>query len=106
MGWFSDDSYQANAYDQFTQQHKASLSHELIAGAAAFEAAKAYEKHVAANGEPDSHDTAKELLAGFVGAFLDREIETKGRDLYDRAENKAQEHVEEALLNNSNYRGN
>lgn len=35
--------------------HKASLSHELIAGAAAFEAAKAYEKHCAENGKPDSH---------------------------------------------------
>lgn len=35
--------------------HKASLSHELIAGAAAYEAAKAYEKHCADNGKPDSH---------------------------------------------------
>ena len=35
--------------------HKATLSHELIAGAAAYEAAKAYENHVAKNGHPDNH---------------------------------------------------
>src|SRR5262245_22321517 len=33
---------------------------------------------VAANGHPDSHAMAKELLAGFAGAFIDREVETKG----------------------------
>ncbi|CAE6404113.1 unnamed protein product [Rhizoctonia solani] len=109
MGWFSDDSAQADAYDQITQRpHEASWSHELIAGAAAFEAAKAYENHVAENGQPDDHATAKELLAGFVGAFLDREVETKGLDWYDRerAERQAQEHAESALLQNSNYGGN
>jgi hypothetical protein len=83
MGWFSEDSFQANAYDQVTQRpHEASWSHELIgnvfntdysnlkiwfdkivAGAAAFEAAKAYENHLAENGQPDSHATAKELMS-------------------------------------------
>ncbi len=56
------------------------MSHELIGGAAAFEvsgnivlilvplltsvvqAARAYEKHVAANGQPTSHAEAKEIL--------------------------------------------
>ncbi|CAE6472500.1 unnamed protein product [Rhizoctonia solani] len=107
MGWFSGDSFQADAYDQVTQRpHEASWSHELIAGAAAFEAAKAYENHLAENGQPDSHATAKELIAGFVGAFLDREIETKGLDWYDRqhAERQAREHAEAALLQgNNNY---
>ncbi|CAE6421392.1 unnamed protein product [Rhizoctonia solani] len=101
MGWFSDDSDQANAYDQVTQRpHEASWSHELIAGAAAFEAAKAYENHVAENGRPDSHATAKELLAGFAGAFLDREVETKGFDWYDRQ--RAQEQGELSIPS-SNY---
>ena len=62
----------------------------------AYEAAKAYEDHVAANGKPDSHAKAKEILyacfslcpslvgtdhtdsAGFASAFIDREFETKG----------------------------
>ncbi|KAB5595849.1 CipC protein [Ceratobasidium theobromae] len=107
MGWFSDDSDQAVAYDQITNRpHEASLSHELIAAAASYEAAKAYENHVAENGEPDSHAKAKELLrAGFVGGFLDREIETKGLDWFDRerAQRQAQDHAEQALANNSNY---
>ena len=62
-------------------EHKAKLSHELIAGAAAFEvrlhvflflfidvlmdipqAAKAYQDHCKGNGKPGSHAKAKELL--------------------------------------------
>ena len=45
---------------------------------------KAYEDHVAANGQPASHAKAKELLAGFAGAFIDREVETKGVSNHDR----------------------
>jgi hypothetical protein len=37
-----------------------------------------YEEHCeAVNGKPDSHAKAKELVAGFAGAFIDRMIETK-----------------------------
>lgn len=45
---------------------------------------KAYEDHVAKNGQPDNHAKAKELLAGFAGAFIDREVETKGVSSLDR----------------------
>jgi hypothetical protein len=58
------------------------LSHELIAAAASYEAAKAYEKHCEVNGKPDSHAKAKEILAGFTGAFIDRMVETKGVSNY------------------------
>ena len=77
--------------------HEAKLSHELIAAAASYEvlvfsgvtrsysltsgpsqAAKAYEKHCAENGKPASHAKAKEIMAGFAGAFVDRMVETKG----------------------------
>ncbi|KOS17076.1 hypothetical protein ESCO_006029 [Escovopsis weberi] len=99
MGWFSDDSEQANAYNEYNgleEHHEASLSHELIAGAAAYEAFKAYENHCAENGQPDDHAKAKEILAGFIGAFLDREIETRGLDWLDkeRAQRYAEEHFE------------
>jgi hypothetical protein len=82
------------------EHHKAKTSHELIAAAASFEvrcslsvsllltglligdrnrqAAKAYEKHCEENGKPASHALAKELLAGFAGAFVDRMVESKG----------------------------
>jgi hypothetical protein len=53
-----DDSDQAQSYDQWNstnpQEHDPSFAHELIAGAASFEAAKAYENHVAQNGKFES----------------------------------------------------
>lgn len=54
------------------------------------QAAKAYENHVAENGQPESHAKAKEILAGFAGAFVDREVETKGLDFIDREKAKRQ----------------
>ncbi|GAW05367.1 hypothetical protein F5879DRAFT_873741 [Lentinula edodes] len=96
MGLFSDDSDQAQAWDQVNNApHKAELSHELLAAAASYEAAKAYEKHVADNGEPDSHATRNELLATFAGGFIDRIVETKGLDFIDKE--KAQYHAKKQL---------
>jgi len=97
MGWFSDDSPQADAYNQYQQtDNQASLSHELIAGAASYEAAKAYENHVNQNGQPGSHEEAKEIAAGFAGAFIDREVETRGADAFDaeKAKYQARQQVE------------
>ncbi|KAJ5287799.1 hypothetical protein N7478_003485 [Penicillium angulare] len=100
MGWFSDDSDQAQAYNEYNsappQEHEASKIHELLAGAASYEAAKAYEDHVAANGQPPSHAKAKEIFAGFAGAFIDREVETKGLDFVDaeKAKYHARQHIE------------
>ncbi|KAH8827737.1 hypothetical protein DL96DRAFT_1600136 [Flagelloscypha sp. PMI_526] len=104
--WFSRDSEPANAYDQVVNApHKAALSHELISAAASYEAAKAYEEHCAKNGKPDSHAQAKELLAGFAGAFIDRIVETKGLDYVDReqAKHKAKQHAHEALNDSGEY---
>ncbi|KAF8882900.1 hypothetical protein CPB84DRAFT_1790452 [Gymnopilus junonius] len=96
MGWFNEDSDQSAAYGQVVNApHKAELSHELIAAAASYEAAKAYEKHVATNGAPDSHAKAKELLAGFAGVFIDRIVETKGLDYVDKK--KAQRHAHDQV---------
>ncbi|KAJ6494816.1 hypothetical protein C8R47DRAFT_974498, partial [Mycena vitilis] len=60
--------------------HKADIGHELLAGAASFAAAHEYDKHCQANGKPQSHAEMKELLAGFAGAFIDREVESRGMD--------------------------
>ncbi|KAF1351280.1 hypothetical protein BDV97DRAFT_368925 [Delphinella strobiligena] len=100
MGWFNDDSDQAQAYNQVqNDDNKASWSHELIAGAASYEAAKAYENHCNQNGTPGSHEEAKELMAGFAGAFVDREAETRGADEWDRekAKRAAVEQSEDGL---------
>ncbi|KAJ7620478.1 hypothetical protein DFH06DRAFT_1234108 [Mycena polygramma] len=94
MSWFSKDSYEAQAAKQVQDadqpEHKAALSHELLAAAASYEAAKAYEKHCAQNngGQPEPHAKAKELLAGFAGAFIDRMVETKGLDAIDKEKAK------------------
>jgi len=110
FGWLhklkeSDDE---RAYEQVvsaeTPEHKAKLSHELITAAAAYEAAKAYEQHCATNGKPDSHAKAKELMAAFSAAFVDRMVETKGLDQIDKekakhdAKKRAEEQSEEVLV--------
>lgn len=47
-------------------------------------------------GPPDSHAKAKEFMAGFAGAFIDRAIETSGLDFLDREKVKfdAQNHID------------
>ncbi|KAJ5594752.1 CipC1 protein concanamycin induced protein C [Penicillium hispanicum] len=96
MGWFSDDSDEAASHDAVTNRpHEASWSHELIGGAAAYEAMKAYENHEEQNGQVEDHAKAKEILAGFAGAFVDREVETKGLDFIDRE--KAKRHAEDRM---------
>ncbi|GBE87633.1 hypothetical protein SCP_1103100 [Sparassis crispa] len=105
MGWFSDDSSQADAYNQVTTGNKPEVSHELLAAAASFAAAKSYEDHVAKNGHPTSHAEAKELLAALSGGFIDRLVETKGFDLVDKekAKRQAKEQAQEALANSGQY---
>ncbi|THH15501.1 hypothetical protein EW146_g4983 [Bondarzewia mesenterica] len=99
MGWFHDESDEAQAYNEANESpHKAELSHELIAGAASYEAAKAWEKHCESSGKPASHAQAKELLAGFAGAFVDRIVETKGLDFVDKE--KAKREAERRLNEN------
>jgi len=108
MGWFDNDSNEAQAHATVTSgtvPNEASWTHELIAGAASYEAAKAYENHVAANGQPATHAAAKEILAGFVGAFVDREVETKGLDFIDRekAKRQGEQRANEQLANSGQY---
>lgn len=51
--------------DPNNPEHKAKLSHELIGGAAGFEAMKAYEQHCARNGQPPSV-SAQRLCRCFI----------------------------------------
>lgn len=79
-----------------SEQHKASWTHELLGGAAAFEAMKLYEDQQAKNGKPDSHALAKEILAGIAGAEIDKLFETKGLDALDK--HKAKTHAQQEAL--------
>jgi len=105
MGWFDSDSDEYQLNDQYHNQ--ASLTHETLSGAAAFYAAKKYEDHVAANGQPPTHALAKELIAGATGAFIDREVETKGLDYIDseRAKSEAKKRAEQGLVDSGDYAG-
>jgi hypothetical protein len=102
MGLFGSDSSASQAYDTYNstpKKHEGNLTHELLGGAAAYEAAKAYEAHVAKNGKPDSHAKAKEIAAGLIGAFVEKEVETHGASYIDkaRAKREAQKHVDEVI---------
>jgi len=70
-----------DAYDQVYggKTHHSKWSHELVAGAAAFEAMK---KHQAGSG--DKHNFSKEVFAGMAGAEADKLFETKGLTTLDR----------------------
>lgn len=56
-------------------------------------------------GQPQSHEKAKELMAGFAGAFIDREVETRGLDFVDRerAKRQAREHIDQVDESRFNY---
>ncbi|WVQ68478.1 uncharacterized protein L199_006686 [Kwoniella botswanensis] len=111
MGLFdyfnNDDSGNQQVYnlDPNNEEHKSKLSHELIGGAAGFEAMKAYENHLRNEGKPPNHAFAKELIAGFAAAEVDKLFETKGLDAYDREEAKrhAKAQAIEALNQSGQY---
>ncbi|KAI1821840.1 hypothetical protein F4861DRAFT_429978 [Xylaria intraflava] len=73
------------------EPHKSHLSHELIGGAASFEAMKLFEDKQRKEGKPVKHAFAKEVLAGLAGAEVDKLFETKGLDAIDRE--KAKHHA-------------
>ncbi|PIG79327.1 cipC-like antibiotic response protein [Aspergillus arachidicola] len=73
-GWGESDEAHQKVYGQ--EKHEGKLSHELIAGAASFEAMKAWEDRQRKEGKP-----------------VDRLIETKGLDAIDA--HKAKKHAEE-----------
>ncbi|KAJ9661553.1 hypothetical protein H2198_001933 [Neophaeococcomyces mojaviensis] len=89
MGWFDDsrDAHQ-QVYGEDQQPNEAKFSHELIGGAAAFEGMKLFEDQQRKEGKTVNHGFAKELLAGLVGAEVDRLAETKGMDEYDKVQAK------------------
>ncbi|PWN45671.1 hypothetical protein IE81DRAFT_344566 [Ceraceosorus guamensis] len=90
MGFFSSDNHQ-EVYNG--EPHEGKWTHELVGGAAAFEAMRKYEQHEAANGKPANHALAKEILAGIAGAEADKLFETKGLDFIDRE--RAKHHAQE-----------
>jgi len=104
MGWYGDDHDNTQAYNSYNDapKHQSHVSHELIAAAASYEAAKAYEQHKEKNGQPVNHAKAKEIAAGLAGAFIDKQFETHGLDFLDKqkAKHQAKQQVEQAIDQN------
>ncbi|KAJ7196266.1 hypothetical protein GGX14DRAFT_700595 [Mycena pura] len=73
--------------------HKASMTHELIAGAAGFAAVHAYEAHLRESGQEVSHGKMKEILAAIAAAEVTKLAETHGLDALDK--HKAKKFAEE-----------
>ncbi|EAT81580.1 hypothetical protein HBI56_154390 [Parastagonospora nodorum] len=98
MGFWdkNEDKYQQVYENDNFEENKSSFGHELIAGGAAFAGFKAFEDHQRKEGKPVSHQFAKELLAGFAGAEVDKLAETKGEDWFDRekAQHEAKKQAE------------
>jgi hypothetical protein len=66
-----------NAYDDVYGGRRPhhEVSHELLAGAAGFEAMRMYEHHRKREGIVEHHELGKELLAGFAAAEIDKHFE-------------------------------
>ena len=60
------------------------MSHEVLAGAAAFLGIHEWENQQRKQGKAVKHEFAKELIGALVAAEADKLIETKGRDAWDR----------------------
>lgn len=78
-------------------EREGKLSHELVGGAAAFEAMHLFENEQRKKGETVNHGFAKEMLAAFAGAEVDKLAETKGMDFVDRerAKHHARQNAEQ-----------
>ena len=80
-----------DAYNQaYNDDHEGKLSHENVAGGASFAAMHAFEERQRKEGKPVNHEFAKELIASFAGAEVDKLCETKGLDYVDREKAKHQ----------------
>jgi hypothetical protein len=77
MGFF--ERHEARrAYDQIygdgMPHHE--VTHELLAGAAGFEAMRMYEHHREREGIVEHHSLGKEMLAGFAAAEIDKHLDS------------------------------
>ncbi|KAF2113669.1 hypothetical protein BDV96DRAFT_578193 [Lophiotrema nucula] len=93
FGWGDAEQSYDKVYnnDNFDQdKNESSFGHEVVAGGAAFAGFKAFEDHQRKEGKVVNHQFAKELLAGFAGAEVDKLAETKGEDWFDKEKAKRQ----------------
>ncbi len=102
---FFDQFGAQGAYEQFNDPNhpRHHVTHELVAGAAGFEAMRVYEQHRQANGEPVHHAMAKELLAGFAAAEIDKHFEGDLLSHLDRGQAHTQARQQAEYLYDQQY---
>jgi Protein of unknown function (DUF3759) len=94
MGLFDRDRAEgAHGQVYGGQTPHADVTHELLAGAAGFEAMRMYEHHREREGIVEHHELGKELIAGFAAAEVDKHFDkgSFGHLDRDRARNLARE---------------
>jgi Protein of unknown function (DUF3759) len=106
MGLFhhhnTQDAYDA-VYGGGQPHHQ--VTHELLAGAAGFEAMRLFEKHREREGIPEHHELAKELLMGFVSAELEKHFESGLYQHLDRRQAEQMAREQAASLYQQQYGG-
>ncbi|KAK3986300.1 hypothetical protein QBC44DRAFT_361640 [Cladorrhinum sp. PSN332] len=93
--------------DEIPEEHKAKFSHEMIGGAAAFEAMHMWEKEQRKKGKTVDHAFAKEALAAMAGAEADKIFERRGnlKGIADREEAKRHARRKAEEMYDSQYGG-
>lgn len=97
MGFFdrrrAEEAY-GQVYGDGIPRHE--VTHELLAGAAGFEAVHMYEHHREREGIDEHHALGKEVLAGFAAAEVDKHFDSGRFGHLDRhqARRQAQEQAD------------
>lgn len=90
MGLFErDHAERAHGQVYGGQTPHASMTHELLAGAAGFEAMRMYEHHREREGIVEHHELGKELIAGFAAAEIDKHFDKGSFGHLDRERARA-----------------
>ena len=79
------------------------MTHELLAAAVGFEAMRMYEHHLRREGIPAHHQLAKELLAAFVAAEIDKHFDTGHYRHLSRHESRRMAHDQAMWLWQQQY---
>jgi Protein of unknown function (DUF3759) len=104
MGFFdmsgAQDAY-GQVYDDQRPRHE--ITHELLAGAAGFEAMHMYEQHREDEGITEHHELGKEMVAGFAAAEVDKHLENGYYDHLDREQAQQQAQQQANYLYDQQY---
>jgi Protein of unknown function (DUF3759) len=85
------------------ERHHSDWTHELVAGAAGFEAMRMYEHHREREGITEHHALGKEMVAGFALAEVEKHFKNKGLNHMDRDQARRQASEQAEYLYDQQY---